>query len=215
MMEQGPQSKPQSQLQPYEPYQASGERADFTEHTITSERLLTGKLIKVQSDQVRLPDGTESYREYVLHPGAVIIAAFIDADTLIFEHQYRHPPRRHFIELPAGKIDEGEPHFATARRELLEETGYRAADWARAGLMHNAIAYSTERIEVWFARGLVQGTRQLDHGEFLDVLEAEAAVLDEWARRGEITDAKTLVGLLWLQNWRAGRWPLEWQCAPA
>ena len=94
---------------------------DFTEHTLDSERLLTGKLIKVQSDRVRLPDGSESHREYVLHPGAVIIAAFVDEQTLLFEHQYRYAPRRHFIELPAGKIDEGEPHFDTARRELLEE----------------------------------------------------------------------------------------------
>jgi ADP-ribose pyrophosphatase len=95
-------------------------------------------------------------------------------------------------------------------RELIEETGYRAAEWARAGILHNAIGYSDEGIEIWFARGLVPGERSLDAGEFLDVSEASVAALEEAARLGQITDAKTLIGLLWLAHWRAGRWPLQW-----
>ncbi len=118
------------------------------------------------------------------------------------------------LEFPAGKLDAGEPPLDCAIRELIEETGYRAAEWARAGILHNAIAYSNEGIEVWFARGLTLGDRALDAGEFLDVTEMSAEQLDELARRGELTDAKTLIGLLWLQNWRAGRWPLEWHSAP-
>ena len=90
-----------------------------------------------------------------------------------------------------------------------------AAEWARAGILHNAIAYSSEGIEVWFARGLVLGKRRLDAGEFLDVAIASLDELDALARDGQLTDAKTLVGLLWLQNWRAGRWPLEWRSAAA
>ncbi len=202
MMGQGPQSKPQSQLQPYEPYRASAERADFTEHTISSERLLTGKLIKVQSDQVRLPDGTESYREYVLHPGAVIIAAFIDADTLIFEHQYRHPPRRHFIELPAGKIDEDEPHFATARRELLEETGYVARQWAHVATLDAGIGYSNEKIELHIARDLEFRGHQRDVGEFMEVFTLSLKEAVEMVGRGEITDTKTAFSLLWLDKFQ-------------
>jgi len=98
---------------------------------------------------------------------------------------------------------------------LYEETGYRAAEWARAGITHNAIAYATEGIEIWFARGLEAGERKLDAGEFLDVLEASADELEAAARDGELTDAKTLIGLLWLRQWREGRWPLEWRAAPA
>jgi len=118
------------------------------------------------------------------------------------------------LEFPAGKLDAGESPQQCAIRELIEETGFRAAEWARAGILHNAVAYSNEGIEVWFARGLVAGERHLDAGEFLEVGTASLAELDELARRGELTDAKTLIGMLWLQNWRAGRWPLEWQPAP-
>ena len=132
---------------------------------------------------------------------------------LVVERQWRHPLARVMLEFPAGKIDPGEAPLVCGIRELMEETGYRAAEWARAGILHNAIAYSNEGIEVWFARGLTLGERALDAGEFLDVTEMSAEQLDELARRGELTDAKTLIGLLWLQNWRAGRWPLEWRAA--
>ncbi|MEO6362677.1 MAG: NUDIX hydrolase, partial [Caldimonas sp.] len=131
------------------------------------------------------------------------------------ERQWRHPMGRAMLEFPAGKLEPGEPAQGCAARELTEETGYTASEWARAGVLHNAIAYSTEGIEVWFARGLVAGARRLDDGEFLDVFAADAAELDNAVLNGELTDAKTLVGLLWLQNWRAGRWPLEWQPAAA
>jgi ADP-ribose pyrophosphatase len=173
---------------------------DFTEHVIASERLLDGKLIRVQKDQVRLPDGSESWREYVLHPGAVIIAAFVDAQTLIFEHQYRHPPRRHFIELPAGKIDEGEPHLETAKRELLEEAGYTAASWKHAITLDAGIGYSNEKIQLYVARGLTFHGHQRDEGEFLEIFTLKMRDAIDMIGRGEITDTKSAFSLLWLDK---------------
>ena len=175
---------------------------DLTEHTLSSERLLEGKLIRVQSDRVRLPDGSESWREYVLHPGAVIVAAFVDVDMLLFEHQYRYPVRRHFIELPAGKIDPDEPHADTARRELLEETGYVASDWRHAVTLHTGIGYSTEAIELYVARDLTHVGHQLDEGEFLTVFTMSLGEAVEKVGRGEITDTKSAFSLLWLDKFR-------------
>ena len=185
------------------------------ETTTTSEQIWKGRLLDVRRDEVRLPDGHLAHREYIVHPGAVMVVAMLDAERLIVERQWRHPIGRALLEFPAGKLEAGEPVLSCAVRELFEETGYRAAEWARAGVTHNAIAYATEGIEIWFARGLVAGERRLDHGEFLDVLEATSDELEAAAGRGELTDAKTLVGLLWLRQWREGRWPLEWLPPPA
>ena len=183
--------------------------AHLREETLHSEQVYRGHFLDVRSDQVRLPDGGVAGREYVVHPGAVMVVPLLDDGRLVVERQWRHPMARVMLEFPAGKLEMSEPPHECAVRELFEETGYRAAEWARAGIMHNAIAYSTEGIEIWFARGLALGQRQLDAGEFLDVISASEAELDEFARRGELTDAKTLIGLQWLQNWRAGRWPLR------
>ena len=169
-----------------------------------------GAFLDVRQDRVALPDGSIGQREYIVHPGAVMVVPILNDGRLVVERQWRYPLRRAMLEFPAGKLEAGEPVLACAIRELIEETGYRAAEWARAGILHNAIAYSTEGIEVWFARGLIGGERRLDAGEFLDVFTMSEAELDTAVQRGELTDAKTLVGLLWLQNWRAGRWSLSW-----
>ncbi|MEO8079031.1 MAG: NUDIX hydrolase [Caldimonas sp.] len=184
------------------------------EEPVETRSAWRGGLLDVRLDRVRLPDGSQSNREYVVHPGAVMIVPLLDDGRVVCERQWRHPMGQAMLEFPAGKIDRGEPVLDCAVRELFEETGYRAREWGRAGLMHNAIAYSTEAIEVWFARSLVAGERELDAGEFLDVFAAGIDELDEATRTGRLTDAKTIVGLLWLQNWRAGRWPIRWQTAP-
>lgn len=188
--------------------------AHLREETLRSEQVYRGAFLDVRCDQIRLPDGGSAQREYIVHPGAVMVVPLLDDGRLVVERQWRYPLARVMLEFPAGKLEPGEPPLQCAARELTEETGYRAAEWARAGILHNAIAYSNEGIEVWFARGLTLGERQLDVGEFLDVASASAEELDDLARRGELTDAKTLIGLLWLQNWRAGRWSLVWQPAP-
>ena len=191
------------------------EFAHLTETRLTTEQVLRGHFLDVRRDMARLPDGSTASREYVVHPGAVMIVAQLADGQLILERQFRYPMQAVMIEFPAGKLDTGEDTWACAQRELLEETGYRAARWARAGVLHPVISYSTEFIEVWFARDLVQGQRTLDAGEFLDVFTASSEELLAWCASGAVTDAKTLTGMLWLQNVLNGNWKLDWQAVPA
>lgn len=183
------------------------------ETLVRGEQVFQGQFLDVRRDVVALPDGQHATREYIVHPGAVMVVPLLADGRLVMERQYRYPLARVMLEFPAGKIDAGEAPFVCAQRELAEETGYRAQEWARAGILHNAIAYSNEGIEIWFARGLSLGERRLDNGEFLDLAVHTAEEIDALAVRGEITDAKTLIGLLWLQKWQNGHWPLRWQAA--
>lgn len=172
--------------------------------------LLRGQMLHVAKDSIRLPDGGAATREFVIHPGAVMVVPLLDDGRVVLERQYRYPMGRVMVEFPAGKLDEGEPSLVCAQRELREETGYIASEWAFAGTVHPVISYSTEHIDVWFARQLTAGPRDLDAGEFLDVFAASADELLHWCLTGAVTDAKTLSGVLWLQNHLAGRLPLAW-----
>jgi ADP-ribose pyrophosphatase len=172
---------------------------DLTEHFVAGEQVYSGKLLHVHRDRVRLPDGKETLREYIRHPGAVAIVALFDDGRVLLERQHRYALRRDFIEIPAGKLDPGEAHQATAKRELLEETGYVAAEWRRLGVIHNAIGYSDEGIELWLAKGLERREQKLEPGEFLEVFSLPLAEAQAMIRDGRITDVKTICGLLWLQ----------------
>ena len=144
----------------------------------------------------------------------MVIPMDVDAQAcvqLVLERQFRYPVGQVMVEFPAGKIDVGETGFACAQRELLEETGYRADQWALAGRLHPGISYSTESIDIWFARGLTAGERQLDAGEFIEVFTASPAQFLAWCRDGQVTDGKTLTAALWLQNVLSGSWPLIWR----
>jgi ADP-ribose pyrophosphatase len=188
--------------------------AHLIETLLHSETLCEGDFLKARRDTVRMPDGGVSTREYIVHPGAVVVIPLLDDRHVLVERQFRHPVGRVMTEFPAGKLDPGEDPWACARRELREETGYTAAEWAHAGGMHLAIAYSTEIIHVFFARGLAAGERHLDTDEFLDVRTLSDEALLEACRAGALTDAKTQTCLLWLQNVRGGLWKLDWRLNP-
>ena len=180
---------------------------DLTERAVRSEELFRGGFLHAFRDTVVLPDGSNAKREYVKHPGAVMIIALRDEDSasgpmLILERQFRYPVQRVMVEFPAGKLNPGESPLACAQRELAEETGYEAREWAHAGMLHPCIAYSDEFIDIWFARGLSQGAARLDPGEFLEVFAASPQAL---------MGCKTLAGALWLQNVLSGTWALTWQ----
>lgn len=181
------------------------------EELVSSVAAYNGRFLKIRNNTVRLPNGNTSTREYVVHPGAVVVIPLLDDGRVLLERQFRYPIGRVMTEFPAGKLDPGEDPLACGKRELLEETGYTAAQWAHAGALHLAIAYSTEIIHIFFARGLRAGPRQLDQDEFLDVISAQPSELYEACARGEVTDAKTLTCTLWLQNVLSGAWQLDWR----
>ena len=189
--------------------------AHLHELKVSGQEILKGDFLHAMRDTVRLPDGGQATREYVVHPGAVAVIPLITgADgvlRVVLERQFRYPLGRVIVEFPAGKVDPGEDRLRCAQRELREETGYSASEWAHATLMNPVPAYSTEFIDIWFARGLTPGSRQLDAGEFLEVITATPAQLLQWCGDGTVTDAKTFVGALWLQNVLSGAWALDWR----
>jgi ADP-ribose pyrophosphatase len=165
-----------------------------------------GNFIKVQCDSVALPDGKTTKREYIRHPGAVVIVPLLDDGSVLLERQYRYPRDQVFIEFPAGKIDPGEDPLVCAKRELQEETGYTATDWQFLCTIHNAIAYSDEHLDIYLAKGLTAGPNQLDDGEFLEIFTTSPEQILEWVREGQITDVKTIIGAFWLEKVLKGEW---------
>ena len=178
----------------------------LSETRIDGELAYDGRFLKVSKDRVRLPDGAITSREFIRHPGAVVILPLLADGKVLLERQFRYPNDKIFTEYPAGKIDPGEDPLACAKRELLEETGYTAARWDFVCTIHNAIAYSDEHLDLFLARDLTAGEAQLDEGEFLETFTATVPELLEMVRRGEITDVKTVIGTFWLEKILAGTW---------
>lgn len=188
--------------------------AHLIERRTGGRTLLEGGFLEVRRDDVQLPDGTHATREFIQHPGAVAVIPLLDDGRVVLVRQFRYPIGKTIVEFPAGKLDAGEDTLACARRELQEETGYTAREWAFACEIHNAAAYSTESIWIYFARGLVAGEQRLDSGEFVEVVTMNEAELDALAAGNGLPDVKTRIGLQWLQRWRAGAWSLQWQPDP-
>jgi ADP-ribose pyrophosphatase len=181
------------------------------ERPIATEQMFQGSFLKAVRDTVELPNGRHATREYILHPGAVMMIPLLDDGRVVLERQYRHPVREVLIEFPAGKLDAGEAPLVCGQRELLEETGYTAREWAKAGVLNLAVGYSDEVIHIYFARGLTLTKPQLDEGEFVEVITATPDEFLGWCRDGLVKDSKTLAGAVWLQNVVSGAWKLDWR----
>jgi ADP-ribose pyrophosphatase len=178
----------------------SSKPSDLSEQFVSGDLVFDGTLLKVRRDVVRLPDGGQGTREYIRHPGAVAIVPLFDDGRVLLERQFRYPHGRDFIEVPAGKLEANEPHLDTAKRELLEETGYTAREWRRIGVVHTAIAYTDEAIEIFLAKKLSLGERKLDAGEFLETLIVRFDEAIAMIRDGRITDVKTVAALLLVKD---------------
>ena len=176
---------------------------DLTEHCISSQTITSGNMLTVKCDQVRLPNGNLSQREYVTHPGAVIVVPILSNGHVVLEKQFRYPLHQVFIELPAGKIDEGESVLVTGQRELFEETGYTAKHWHKLGYQHPCSGYSNEIIHMYLALELSAGKHQRDEDETLEVFDASFEDCLNMIQNGQITDGKTMIALLIAEKYLA------------
>jgi len=172
-----------------------GDPHPLVEQVLVKEPIWRGKLLDVWRDTVALPGGVTATREYIRHPGAVVVVAIDEAQQVVMERQYRHPVQAIVDELPAGKLDPGESPLACGQRELREETGYTAATWRYLGAFWPCIGYSNEVIHVVLATDLTAGPAQCDEGEMIEVYRLPWAELLARARAGAIRDGKTLAAI--------------------
>ncbi|HUW51075.1 MAG TPA: NUDIX hydrolase [Sulfuricella sp.] len=179
---------------------------DLTEKQLSTRNVYDGCLLHVREDRVMLPDGKTATREYIVHPGAVVVVPVLDDGDILMVRQFRYPLNRDFYELPAGKIDPGEDVLACGQRELQEETGYAAETWQFLTTIHPCIGYSDERILIYLAQGLSEHGHRRDEDEFLENVRLPLATAMEWVRDGRISDVKTMVGLFWAEKIVSGLW---------
>ncbi|MFC4767238.1 NUDIX domain-containing protein [Effusibacillus consociatus] len=167
------------------------------EPTVSTKKIFEGKIISLQIDTVTLPNGKQATREIVRHPGAVAILAITNENRVILVRQFRKACGRSLVEIPAGKLEPGEDPAECAKRELLEETGYRAENWRHLHSMFTSPGFADELIHLYVATGLTMGEQQLDADEFLDLMKADRAEVERLLATDEIADAKTITALYW------------------
>jgi ADP-ribose pyrophosphatase len=172
----------------------------LAEEVLGSREAFRGHFLHLIQDTVRVSDGVVSIREYLKHPGASMMIPLFENGDVILERQWRHPLKRAFLEFPAGKLNPNESPLACAKRELTEETGLTAARWDKLGRFNNAIGYSDEEITGFLARDLTQVDQNLDAGEVLELIRLPWTEVKARVLSGEITDAKTVIGVFWLEE---------------
>ena len=170
------------------------------ETKISSEQKFSGRLIDLYLDQVELPNGETTTREWIDHPGAVCLIPILPDGKICLIRQFRYGPREEFIEIPAGKLDAGEAPLDCAYRELEEETGYRANKLTFLTNIHPAIGFSNEKMWMYLAEELELSKKKLDEDEFLELLPTPLNKALEWVFSGKITDVKTIIGIMWMKE---------------
>ena len=170
------------------------------ETKISSEQKFSGRLIDLYLDQVELPNGETTTREWIDHPGAVCLIPILPDGKICLIRQFRYGPREEFIEIPAGKLDAGEAPLDCAYRELEEETGYRTNKLTFLTNIHPAIGFSNEKMWMYLAEELELSKKKLDEDEFLELLPTPLNKALEWVFSGKITDVKTIIGIMWMKK---------------
>jgi len=170
------------------------------ETKISSEQKFSGRLIDLYLDQVELPNGETTTREWIDHPGAVCLIPILPDGKICLIRQFRYGPGEEFIEIPAGKLDAGEAPLDCAYRELEEETGYRTNKLTFLTNIHPAIGFSNEKMWMYLAEELELSKKKLDEDEFLELLPTPLNKALEWVFSGKITDVKTIIGIMWMKE---------------
>ena len=170
------------------------------ETKISSEQKFSGRLIDLYLDQVELPNGETTTREWIDHPGAVCLIPILPDGKICLIRQFRYGPGEEFIEIPAGKLDAGEAPLDCAYRELEEETGYRTNKLTFLTNIHPAIGFSNEKMWMYLAEELELSKKKLDEDEFIELLPTPLNQAIEWIFSGKITDVKTIIGIMWLKE---------------
>lgn len=179
---------------------------DLTETCLSTRLIHDEGFLRLRKDIVRLPDGSTGTREVVEHPGAAAVVALTDSGDVVIVHQFRYALGRVFAEIPAGKLEHQESPLICARRELREETGWEAREWAWLARVHPAIGFSDEKIEIFLARGLTPGAATPDIEEFLEVDVWSVSRVLDGIRTGAVTDPKTITGVLTVDRMQRGEW---------
>ena len=174
--------------------------SNLKENQISSELTFNGQLLKVYRDEVLLPNGQASIREWINHPGAVCVIPILPDGKIGMIKQYRYAVKQEMIELPAGKLGKSEIPEDCALRELEEEIGYRANNLTLLTNIHPAIGFANEEMWLYLAKDLEKTEPKLDSDEFIELIPTKLEDAVEMVYNGDITDAKTIIGILWAER---------------